>query len=475
MKILLVNPPTRESDTLNLGLAMIASILRTDGHEIEVLDAHLLGLNEDQIKNEFQRRSYEVLGIGGLSNSFRCIRRIIHLSKLVHPQIPVVAGNMVVTASPSLFMKYTEADVAVVDEGETTAVELFRALQEKGELRKINGLWLRDGQGSFPTAPRERILDLDGLPFPAWDLFPMDLFFRRKFSTFGFALNISTTRGCPYDCHYCSRSFGRKVTYRSAESMLSEIIWLKKCYPLLNHIVLGDDLFMTHKKRNERFCELMIEKKPGITWSTSARVNLVDEKTLKLMRKAGCIHVGFGLESGSQMMLDAMNKCVTVEQAEQAMQIVRRAGFPTGGSFIIGYPGETRETLKETLDFIRRAKLPPVKFFFATPYPGTHLYGIARNRGLIPDELQFLESLFENSEDLLVNFTQFTAEELIRLKKWAERKTFRSAPFMTKLTIWWDWFLVKCERARARGVQGSILRILKEFGFARKNTAGIRL
>lgn len=459
MKVLLVNPPTRESEALNLGLAMIASVLRKSSQEVEVLDIHLLGLTEPEVLEELKRRRYDALGIGGLSNSFRHIRSIIHQSKSIKPHIPVVAGNMAVTASPQLFMQHTEADIAVIDEGEKTAVELFQAMQEKKDLKTVAGILLREGNGIFATSPRERIRDLDSLPFPAWDLFPMDRFFGRKLSKFGYSLNVSTTRGCPYDCFYCSRSFGRKVTSRSAESIVSEIAFLKKQFPLLDHILLGDDLFMTNKARNKQFCDLMIAKNIGVTWSAAARVDLVDEATLKLMKRAGCVSVSFGLESGSQAMLDAMNKCVKVERSEQALSIARRSGFQPEGSFILGYPGETRETLAATLDFIQRTELPPVKFFFATPYPGTRLYEIARQRGLIRDELQFLESLADNSEDLLVNFTEFSDHELCELKKWAENESYRRTPLMIKAKIMLDWFLTKFERARSRGFVGTLRKI----------------
>lgn len=462
MRILLVNPPSRESAALNLGLAMIAAVLRVDGHTVEVLDIQLLGLTESEIVIELKKRDYEALGIGGLSNSFRHIRNIIHYSKSIKPHIPVVAGNMVVTASPQLFMQHTEADIGVVDEGERTAVELFRVLQAKKDLKNVAGILLREKNEIVRTPPRERIQDLDSLPFPAWDLFPMGLFFQRRLSKFGYAINTSTTRGCPYDCFYCSRSFGRKVTYRSAENIVSEIVFLKEKFPQIDHVLLGDDLFMTNKARNERFCNLMIEKEIGVTWTAAARVDLVDEATLRLMKRAGCVHISFGLESGSQSMLDAMNKRVKVEQSERAIEIVRRAGFQPHGSFIIGYPGETRETLAVTLDFIQRTKLPPVKFFFATPYPGTRLYEIARQRGLIRDELQFLESLAENSKDLLVNFTEFSNQELCELKKWAEEETFRRTTIVIKIQTMSDWFLTKWERARSRGFTGTLRKIIEK-------------
>lgn len=456
MKILLVNPPTRESETLNLGLAMIASVLRNDGHVVKVLDVHLLRLSDALIEEELKRQEYDALGIGGLSNSFQSIRKIITFSKRQKPSAIVVAGNMAVTASPELFMRFTDADIAVVDEGERTVIELFRALETKSDLKKIRGIWLREGGNLVSTPPRERIQDLDALPFPAWDLFPMERFFERRLANFGYSINVSTTRGCPFNCHYCSRSFGRQVTYRSAESIVVEMIYLKERYPLLEHVVLGDDLFMTNKARNTHFCNLLIEKKLGLTWSASARVGLVDESILRLMKRAGCICIGFGFESGSQPMLDAMNKGVKVPQAEEAIRIVRCSGFQPVGSFIIGYPGETRETLTETLMFIRRMRLPPVKFFFATPYPGTKLYEIARERNLILNELTFLESLAENSEDLIVNFTEFSDDELKALKKWAEWQTFRSATLSLKLRCLLDWFLIRWERARSRGLFATV-------------------
>jgi radical SAM superfamily enzyme YgiQ (UPF0313 family) len=452
MKILLINPPLRESRCIPIGLGMIASVLRQDGHEVSVMDIQLEALDAAKVSSELERRVYDAVGIGGLSPTFKYSKRLMAEIKKLRPAVKIVVGNMLATAAPGTLMERTLADVAVIDEGELTAVELFRVLERGGDLSAVKGIWYRENGKVLSTPKRERIKDLDGLPFPAWDLFPMDCFIKQGASAEGGTINISTSRGCPYDCDFCSRSFGRTVYFRSPENIIAELKELKRRYPWLRHFVTSDDLFMTDKNRVRNFCDLLIREDLGLTWRASARVNLIDEAICRKMRSAGCVDIALGLESGSPRILQAMNKGFTVEAAERALEILHKAGFVRKGTFMIGYPGETRESIEETLAFIRRTKQPPRKFFYATPYPGTKLYTIAKQMGKIPeDEETFLSSLMEMSENMAVNFTEFSDEELRRLKKWAEHQTARNAPLEMRFWAWKARMLTRWQALRRRG------------------------
>jgi len=208
---------------------------------------------------------------------------------------------------------------------------------------------------------------------------------------------------------------------RSTKGLVEEIKELKKRYRI-QFINSSDDLFMLNKNWVNDFCDRMISEDMDIGWSVAGRVNLVSEELLQKMYRAGCREISYGFESGSQVMLDRMKKRgVTVELAEDAIRMTRNAGITVRGSFIFGMPGETEETIKETLDFLKRTRLHIWRFFYATPYPKTELYEIAKEMGRLPsDEDKYIESLSEMRTTFLVNLTDFSNEELVKLKESAE-------------------------------------------------------
>lgn len=430
MNILLINPPCRSAYLLPLGLGYIASVIRDKGHNVKILDINALEYSPEKVRQILKNLDFDIAGIGGLTTTYGYVKWLSHAIKKDRPHVPIVAGNMVSTAHPELLLKNSSVDIAVIDEGELTFKDIVSAIESNRDIGGIKGIFYKDSSKKIiKNPPRERITDLDLLPFPAWDLFPMEVYLNnsRLSSSTGLAsINISTVRGCPYSCTFCSRQFGRKVYTRFAKGIVDEIKELKIRYKIKS-IAFSDDLFLVNEERVLELCDRIIFDKIDIKWSTSGRVNLVNDNLLKKMHKAGCIELSFGFESGSQDMLNRMNKAVTVAQAEKAIKITRKAGIRVLGSFIFGMPGETHESIKETLAFIKRTQLPMYRFFYATPYPKTELYEIAMKTGKIPeDEDKYVESLGEMRTTFLVNLTDFSDIELVRLKNLAEQTARRN-------------------------------------------------
>lgn len=437
MKILLINPPCRLPTNIPLGLGYIASIMRGKGYDVKILDINAFGYSRDQVTQIIKTEDFDIAGIGGLSSTYKYVKWLSKVLKGRNPDCLIVAGNMVASAHPELLLNNSEVDIAVIGEGEITFREIISAVDKNSGFENVKGIIYKENGGMIKQPGQDRIRDLDSLPFPAWDLFPMEIYLNNSTQSpesFGMRqINVSSERGCSYDCIFCSQPFGKVVYTRSADSIISEIKELKARYGV-QFINFSDDLFLLKKERVLDFCDKAVSQDLKVKWSASGRVNLVDDDLLSRMRKAGCVELSYGIESGSQAILDNLKKRVTVKQAEEAIRMTRNAGISVLGSLIFGIPGETRDTIKETLEFIKRTKLPTYRFFYATPYPGTELYEIAKKINRLPkDEDKYLESLGEMHTTFLVNLTDFSDEELVRLKNATELTAKNNRSFRIKL------------------------------------------
>jgi radical SAM superfamily enzyme YgiQ (UPF0313 family) len=234
-------------------------------------------------------------------------------------------------------------------------------------------------------------------------------------------MSILTSRGCPFSCKYCYHIFGNGARVRSIDKVIEEIKKCKKKFKFESLLIL-DETFTIDRKRVMEFCNKIIKENMNLPWSCYARVNLVDIEMLKIMKKAGCYRIGYGIESGSQKILDRMNKRVTIEQAKKAITETRRTGLECGVTFMFGYPGENHETIKETRDFCKKLRCKP-SFFYTAPYPGTVLYQEFRNRiiSMFGNEEEYIEQLGDAS-DFLVNLTDYPDEQLVQLKNGLEKE-----------------------------------------------------
>lgn len=437
MNIILVNPPCRTPVMIPLGLAYIASVIRQDGHNVSVLDLNVENRSFPEIERELEAMDFDLIGIGGLTTTYNFVKSLSLLAKKIKPNAKIIAGNMVSTANPELLLQNSQVDICVIDEGEETVRELMQRIKDSSDIDGVKGIAYKKNNQIFTTNPRERLKDLDTLPFPAWDLFAMETYLNNPIHTeYGRrSINVSTVRGCPFQCVYCSRPFGRQVYMRSPANLVLEIKELKRRYRI-EYIGFTDDLFMVNRKWVEDVCESFISEKLNIAWGASARVNLVDLGLLRKMRKAGCATLGFGFESGSQKILDNMQKGVTVEQAEKAIAATRKCGITIDGAFMIGMIGETEETVEETVRFIKKTGLALYRFLYTTPYPKTPLFEMAKKMHKIPqDEDKYVSALSEMYSTLLVNLTEMTDERLKDLKQRAEKRIKENFSLKTKLEI----------------------------------------
>jgi anaerobic magnesium-protoporphyrin IX monomethyl ester cyclase len=292
-----------------------------------------------------------------------------------------VLGGAHVTAIPQEALLEEVFDIGVIGEGEMTFLELVKEVEDRGnldkvDLDKINGLaFRRDGQVVL-TLPRARIKDLDSLPHPARHLLPPLSTYRptpASYRQLPLAV-MMTSRGCPYKCTFCDRGvFGNYTRGHSPERILDEIEELIYRYGT-REIRFFDDTFTFSRKRVVKACEMIIERGLRFPWTCLTRVTSVDKELLQLMKAAGCWQVLYGLESGDPRMLSILNKGATVEQNEQAVRWALEVGLGVRGDFIIGTPGETMESLENTLAFTKRIGLDYAHFNKFVPYPGTELF-----------------------------------------------------------------------------------------------------
>jgi anaerobic magnesium-protoporphyrin IX monomethyl ester cyclase len=430
MKILLINPPVRvtaKPNCIPYGLATIASVLRKHGFHVDVYDINGFRHGRHEVVKQLEKRSWDVVGVSGLITTYAYQKWLIRVLKSMAPQKIVVSGGGLATSNRSLLLQNTAVDYTVAGEGEEAMLELCQALEQGGNVPEIAGVVGRDNGSQNSAKSSRRIENLDDVPFPAWDLIPMDVYLENPIwgdvadNSSGFrddvtvkrSMNIISSRGCPYSCNYCYHLFGRSnYRFRSVQNVVDEIEALLNGYGV-DFIGFVDDNMMASERRLVEFCDILESRRFPITWGCHGRVTSAKPEILDRMAEVGCVWIGYGIESGSQKILDAMNKKATVEQAKKAITNTRAARVYPNTTFIFGYPGETLETIQETVNFKREMGLE-CGSFFATPYPGTPLYQQIRHR--IDDEEAFIESLGDATK-FSINLTEFPEQEMFRLKE----------------------------------------------------------
>ena len=396
MRILFTTPPLSNearygslsgggSSAPSLGILMLAAVARQEGFDCSVIEASALGLTEDQLLQRISILRPDVVCISSTTLAISSAGSLAKSVKLMLPETITVIGGPHVTAVPrETLERFPSLDIAVVGEGEQTLAELLAALKNTTGLADVAGLVFRDNDDLRDTGRRPLISDLDSLPTPAWDLledFPQRYLPAPNKVRSMPAANLVTSRGCPNSCIFCDRSvFGTSCHGYSAGYIVNQIIELHQRYGI-REISFEDDTFITFKKRLTEICNRLIELKLGISWTCLGRVNHVTPENLALMRRAGCWQISYGIESGSQQILDTVNKGVTLDQVRRAVRLSREAGIRSKGFFIIGHPGETRETLAMTRDFALELPLDDISISLMTPFPGSEIYERAAEFG----------------------------------------------------------------------------------------------
>ncbi|OGD52699.1 hypothetical protein A3K80_04360, partial [Candidatus Bathyarchaeota archaeon RBG_13_38_9] len=345
-----------------LGLGYIASFLqREGGHVVEIIDANL-GLSHAQIIDRIDRLKPDLIGITVMTSTFVETKRLAHEIKQ-RVNAPIVLGGVHVTALPEFCMQDTTADFCVYGEGELTMRKLASSLESGISINKVNGLVHREGNKIVVNPPRALIKDLNYLPFPAWSLMAP-----KKYSIAPVLASsdsapvapILTTRGCPFQCTYCASNiiWQCKLRFRSCTNVVDEIEHLVKDFGV-RHIHFSDDNFTFSDKHVVDVCNEIINRNVDITWScpNGVRVDSLNDTLLRKMRHAGCTTLGFGIESGSQKVLNNVNKRLDLSIVSKAIKRAKKYNITTFGFFVLGLPGETRETLERTIKFSKNLDL----------------------------------------------------------------------------------------------------------------------
>jgi len=416
------------------GLAYVAAALQHAGHRVSVVDMEGEDLSTERAFTLIGETAPEMVGFGGMITRYSIVREIGGRLKREMPGVFLMAGNSGATTIPGLYLENAGMDAVVLGEGEAASVELAAAVESGSDWRSVAGLAFRDDTGSTAfSRPRPLLENLDDLPWPARDLFPLEKYVvsldhRGKHERH---LEIVASRGCPHGCVYCYHIYGRTIRRRSPASIVSEAVHIVEKYGI-EYTGFPDDLFTSDKAFVLETCALLKERLPGIRWSCIGRASSVDREMLRAMREAGCDWISYGIESGSPEMLRRMKRTVTPEQCLSAIRMTREEGITPEGSFMIGMFGETRDTVAETVEFCRKADIT-APMLFVTPYPGTPLFTEAEAKGLIPDLEAYVLSL-EAADRLLVNLTDMEDSELERLRAWAMGKVGRNYLFRKPFT-----------------------------------------
>jgi radical SAM superfamily enzyme YgiQ (UPF0313 family) len=400
-------------------MAYIGAVLRRIGCEVTLLDSSVMA--ESEIEGLIQSSHYDLFGTGGLFTVFDQIERLLQVNRKYHPKTPALLGGSILTALPDLMMGRMEADIGIIGEGEATIVEIVEMLEKKAGLSGVQGICFKEDGRIINNGKRPVISDIDGLPLPAWDLFPAEHYIENLSADIRFhnpshrRMDLLAGRSCPFTCNFCYNTLGHPARMRSPESILLEIMVLKELYGI-TFIQFMDETFLTNRERIKKLCNLLIGERVNISWKCQTRSDTIDYETVEMMREAGCIDIFLGIESGSNKILRNMNKKTTVARNKRAILSIRRAGIEPETAFMFGYPGETEETIQESIQFIEEMDLFVESMNCATPLPSSRLYRDAVRSGLIKDEIEYLRYISNHHmANISFNFTPYDDDRLKEL------------------------------------------------------------
>ena len=325
-----------------------------------------------------------VVGISSKTQNFPSAMRVARIAKEHDPGTLVVLGGPHATLSTRAALDCPDIDVAVLGEGEMTLVDLLKARESGAPLREVAGLAYRqDGRKVF-TPPRTNIPDLDELPFPA-EAAPRVLRDYESYPAEAFGY-VFSARGCPYACTFCESKaiWTRTTRWRSPENVVAELKLLMERG--VRYVYFDDDTFGIHPRYIEELCSLIETECPGLKWGCEITVGVVKERSVEWMRRSGCVRVNIGVESGNNRILRSVKKGHTIEKAYPAVDLCRRAGIEVGAFFMVGFPEETEETLRDTLAAIEKINADNIMLSIFTPYPGSELFQVCKELGVVDDD-----------------------------------------------------------------------------------------
>lgn len=455
-KVLLINPPfplesryekgLKEIGAIlpSLGLCYVAAALEERGFVVEILDAPAIGLDLEETAEQVTKARPDIVGVTSLTANFsRCLALAREIKKQFN--VPIMFGGPHPTLFPNRVTREENVDYAIIGEGESTTPELLEKLRTGGKLDEVRGIAYKNSGQVKVTEPRPLIEDLDTLPLPAHHLLPLECYrpapneYKRVPM-----MTMVTSRGCPYSCTFCCarRMWGQRYRQRTVDNVLGEIRLLVDKYKVRD-IHFFDELWGLKASWISEFCDRVIAEKLDLTWSCFARADIISRTPRELLRKmtkAGCWRFYFGFESGSQELLNNIEKGITLEQCSQAARLTKEAGIEIMANFMLALPGETPDKAEETIRFAIELDSEITKFNVTVAYPGTDLYEqIAKGQwGTLSGEMDRYTGHFP----VFVPEGYRDAEEVENIKRKAYRKFYLRPSYIfrrgLKLRSWED-------------------------------------
>jgi radical SAM superfamily enzyme YgiQ (UPF0313 family) len=426
-----------------LGLGYLAGCLRQAGHDVKMLDALRDGLSAEQVSRAVEADKPDLAGVTVLTLFYPEARSLVRLLKQ-RCSCKVAIGGHHVTALPEASLKETASDFAVIGEGEQTIVHLLSELEGSGRFEDVKGLAYTRNGSVVKNEPRPFIDDLDEIPFPQWDIVGLDRYPPISHGTIHHRFPnapMITTRGCPYRCTFCAarRTAGTKLRKRSAQNVVDEMEKLYRDFGI-KEFHFEDDNFAFEKQHAYSICEELLRRDMRVEWScpNGVRVDTLDDELLAIMKRSGCYMLALGIESASQLILDRVRKKLDIDAVPATVRRMHAHGILSMGFFVLGLPGETEETARETIEFAKNTDIDFVKFTHLVPLPGTEIFDELTEAGYDPE--QFSGSHLMSKA--VVGTESLSPLDLTRLQKKAHREFyFRPRVFLRSLARirWSQW------------------------------------
>jgi len=410
MKILLIYPyfledrvHEEEISFVPLGVYYVGAVLKENNYDVEILNWHNVNkASHDIIKETLIAKKPDVIGFSIMhANRWGGIE-LTRIAKQIDPKVKIVFGGIGTTFLwKHLLTHFKEIDYAVLGEGEYTFLTLLKCIQQQNykQIGNVKGIAYRKKGKVVKTKPAEIIHDLDKLPVPA------------KYFEYQ---HVSLTRGCPGNCTFCGspQLWGHKVRFHSPDYFVNQIELLFK--KGITFFYFSDDTFTFKKNIVIEICKKILDRKLKIVWVAISRVNYVNDEILYWMRKAGCIQISYGVESGSEKIRTILNKNIKTDQIKKAFSLTPRYGIMARAYFIYGCPGESWDTIQDTIDLIHEIKPLSIIFYILDIFPGTALYSDFKKRCKITDDvwLKRIEDIIyfqsdpDLSQDMILAFGQ---------------------------------------------------------------------
>ncbi len=425
LNVLLVRPKSVYADVvagIPIGVAILASVAEKKGHQVRILDIGLEKNPEESLKAAFSQIAYDVAGLGCMSVEFLGGLEAAESIRRLSPRTHIIFGGQHPTIMPEQAMKADCVDSICIGEGEDVWSEFLDRMSEGKDLQDVAGLWFRRNGQVVRNVPRNSYVDVDAVPMPAYHLLDIERYFDIDFVRFPTvdrrAIQIFTSRGCPYRCIYCHDLFGKKFRGRKPELVWEEIRHLHDTYGIREFMV-EDDIFNMDLGRAKQICDLVITSglKLGFQFGNGVRLERFDEELMLKLAQAGTHHMAIAVESASQRVQKLIKKHLKLERFNEVLSWARKYKIETLGFFMLGFPGETIAEINQTIRFASESHFDEALFSIATPYAGTELNDLVRSTGL-----------YEGGNDIHDEW-----EGVIRIKseewdhrklKWLQRKAY---------------------------------------------------